>query len=103
MDVDACKQSCLERLDQLGGIYPVRLHELLVLGGRHIGCMHHDAVYANVRQCVIGGESAESRLVDSVVVTVRVVFLQKVKELLSRGVLRVSLHHSYFGGYSHPP
>ena len=46
VDVDTLEQAGFERPYQLCGIHLVRLHCLVILGGRNVGGMYDDAGYA---------------------------------------------------------
>ena len=65
--------------------------------------MDHHALDADFLQSIVGRETAEARLIDSLVLSIRVILLQKVKELFRGGLLGMTLYCSYLWGYRHLP
>ena len=49
--------------------------------------MDYDAVNTDLCQGIVGGETAEARLVHGLILAIRVILLQKVKELFRGGLL----------------
>ena len=103
MDINAGEQAALEWPYKFGGIHLVRFHRFLILGCGYIRRMYDNAVNADILQRIVGRKSAETGFVNGMVFTVRIILLQKVKELSCRGFLRMSLYHSDFGGYRNSP
>ena len=98
-DVVAPEQTCLQRPHQLLCVHPVCLHHLLILCRRNVSGMDYHALDANLLQGVVGGVTAETRLIDSLVLAFRVILPQKVKEHFCRSLLGMTPNNSYFGGY----
>ena len=102
-DVVAPELARLQRPRQFRSVNPVRLHHLLILRSRNIGSMDYHAVDTDLRKGIVGGEPAKPRLVDSMIFAIRVILLQKVKELFRGRLLGMTLYYSHLGGYRHLP
>ena len=65
--------------------------------------MDYHAVDTGLRKGIVRGEPAEARLVDGMIFTIRVILLQKVKELFRGRILGMTLYYSHLWGYRHLP
>ena len=102
-NIYAFQLTCTKSLRQLYGVYGIRLHHILILCGRDIRRIDHNAVNAIFGQCIICSISREPRFVYSMILPIRVMSVQKIKELFCGRFLGVRLWNPYFQQYCNGP